>query len=208
MSHWDKEYEKWASVERHPVMGSEKVDKEEIKRREVIEEALTPHMVKLEAAKKILDLGAGAGTGMYLSEELAGKVIAIDITHKLLKYNYAKSKVQADMDLGYEGLSLPLQAESVEAVTSFFLMRYLHKHPHFVTEIARVMCKGGLVLVMDYDSIGYYKEVREFNADELAKELVKAGLINIKIKRVYTEVVADEASVEEKRLSLLSAIKG
>ena len=52
MSHWDKEYEKWASVERHPVMGSEKVDKEEIKRREVIEEALTPPYGKTWGGEK------------------------------------------------------------------------------------------------------------------------------------------------------------
>jgi demethylmenaquinone methyltransferase/2-methoxy-6-polyprenyl-1,4-benzoquinol methylase len=98
---------------------------------------------------RILDLATGSGD---LAAELAracpgSLVVGADFSPPMLAR--ARAKGVAHLVAG-DGLRLPFQAETFDAVTVAFGLRNMESWPGALLEMARVLRPGGHVLIMDF----------------------------------------------------------
>lgn len=99
---------------------------------------------KLVAGTTVLDAGAGEGYGSAMIAEVAKSVTAIDLEEPVL--------ARATKRYGFDGVlgnlvALPLADSTIEAVVSMQTIEHLHSPVDFVSECARVLRPGGLVVI-------------------------------------------------------------
>ena len=117
-------------------------------------------IVAAHNAARILDLATGSGDlAIAISRTLpAAAVVGADFCTPMLKIARRKNVpllVQAD------GLCLPFQDASFDAVTVAFGLRNMASWEGALREMARVLRSGGLLLVMDF-SLPRFAPLREF----------------------------------------------
>jgi len=119
--------------------------------------------VDIQNKKNILDVGCGTGT---VTEDIAsltdGCITGIDIDDK--KLEYAKTIIPDNVDLMMATvLDLPFKDSTFDLVVFSVILPYIKDQQKAVDEMARVTCKGGIVLatmVPDYADALYYPENR------------------------------------------------
>jgi len=101
--------------------------------------------------KVCLDLGCGTGYGsFFLLKKGAKIVIGGDKSEKALLYanNYYKSKQEKSLEFVYlNATSLPFVDNFFDVVISFELIEHLKDHETFLSEIKRVLKKGGILIL-------------------------------------------------------------
>jgi SAM-dependent methyltransferase len=138
-------------------------------------EAAYLHLLDDVAGGLLVEVGAGEGYGANLFAARADSVLAIDydelsIDHMATAYP-ALHAVRGNL------AALPLASRSVDTVASLQVIEHVWDHPQFVSECARVLRPGGLLLVSTPNRLtfspGLDKPVNpfhthEFTAPELA----------------------------------------
>ena len=116
-----------------------------------IERALAHHLPV--GARRLLDIGTGTGR---LLEVLAPKVeqaIGVDQSREMLalaRANLARAGIDnADIRLG-DMYALPFEADSFDVVTIHHVLHYADDPAAALSEAARVVRPGGVVLVVDF----------------------------------------------------------
>lgn len=152
-------------------------------------ERLSPVVID---ATRILDLGAASGNG---SRQLAkifrkSRVISFDLSGGMLKVAKKKKPLLSKLtELQGNAMQIPLQTGSIDLVFANLLLPWINDLPACLTEIARVLKKGGVFAfaTLGPDSL---KELREAWSDvddehhlnhfpdmhDVGDALVRAGL--------------------------------
>ncbi len=136
---WGLRSRHWTDPKKHFVASGSR------RQRQAIRAALDPFLQGvLNPATKLLDLGSGGLTQVYLPSTVLPRLTALDLSSPALLKSAAARRVLADADQ-----SLPFADSSFDFVSAFFLMRYLKDQKHLLGEIRRVLKPGGRVILLD-----------------------------------------------------------
>lgn len=169
--------------------------------------ALAEALLRTMTYQVVADLGAGEGTLSQLLAQRAEKVIAVDLSPKMVEFGRALAEKHNLPNLEYRIGDIeepPIEADSVDLA---FLSQALHhaEHPQKALDAAyRLLKPGGRLVVLDLLQHSF-EEARELYADrwlgfsesDLAAMLESAGFRNIET------VVADKESEAPKFQTLL-----
>lgn len=169
--------------------------------------ALAEALIKVLNYKQVADLGAGEGTLAQLLAQRAEKVIAVDISPKMVEFGQALAARNGLQNLEYRIGDIenpPIDEASLDLA---ILSQALHhaEHPQRALDAAfRILKPGGRLIVLDLLQHGF-GEARELYADrwlgfsesDLASMLEKSGFIQIET------VVADRETAAPKFQTLL-----
>ncbi len=169
--------------------------------------ALAEALLRTMTYQVVADLGAGEGTLSQLLAQRAEKVIAVDLSPKMVEFGSALAEKHNLPNLEYRIGDIedpPIEADSVDLA---FLSQALHhaEHPQKAINAAyRLLKPGGRLMVLDLLQHSF-EEARELYADrwlgfsesDLAAMLESAGFRHIET------VVADKESEAPKFQTLL-----
>jgi ubiquinone/menaquinone biosynthesis C-methylase UbiE len=169
--------------------------------------ALAESLIKILNYKVVADLGAGEGTLAQLLAQRAQKVIAVDLSPKMVEFgqNLARENGLANLEYRLGDIEQPpIQDASVDLA---ILSQALHhaEHPQRALDSAfRLLKPGGRLIVLDLLQ-HHFDQARELYADrwlgfsesDLALMLEKSAFIGIET------VVADRETAEPRFQTLL-----
>jgi len=169
--------------------------------------ALAEALIKVLNYKVVADLGAGEGTLAQLLAQRAEKVIAVDLSPKMVEFGQALALQNGLTNLEYRIGDIedpPIEEKSLDLA---ILSQALHhaEHPQRAMDAAfRMLKPGGRLIVLDLLQ-HHFDEARELYADrwlgfsesELAAMLEKAGFEGVET------IVADKESAAPNFQTLL-----
>ncbi len=170
--------------------------------------AIAEALIKILNYKVVADLGAGEGTLAQLLAQRAEKVIAVDLSPKMVEFGQSLATQHGLTNLEYRIGDIeepPIDSSSLDLA---ILSQALHhaEHPQRAINAAfRILKPGGRVIVLDLVQHSF-EEARELYADrwlgfsesELAGMLEKSGFQQIEI------IVADREESPPKFQTLLA----
>jgi SAM-dependent methyltransferase len=133
--------------------------------------------------RDVLEAGCGEGYGADLIADVARSVVGLDYDDSAVAHVRARYP-RVDMRQGNLA-DLPLPDASVDVVVNFQVIEHLWDQGRFVTECARVLRPGGVLLISTPNRITFSPgrdtpvnpfHTRELDADELVELLETAGL--------------------------------
>ena len=159
---------------------------------------LAEALLKAMPAGVVADLGAGEGTLSQLLAQRATKVIAVDISPKMVEFGQELARKNGLANLEFRLGDIeepPIKDRSVDLAVFSQALHHAGHPPRALAEARRILRPGGRVLVLDLLRHRFEK-ARELYADrwlgfgeaELAEMLEQAGFI-----RIETAVVDREA---------------
>src|SRR5579863_6555465 len=101
----------------------------------------------LVRGRDVLDIASGEGYGSAFLAQTARTVVGVDIDVQSVEHaqrSYAAANLR--FELG-SAQSIPLAAESVDAVVSFETIEHFYEQEEFIAEIRRVLRPGGLLVI-------------------------------------------------------------
>lgn len=169
--------------------------------------ALAEALIKVLNYKVVADLGAGEGTLAQLLAQRAEKVIAVDLSPKMVEFgqNLAVQNGLSNLEYRIGDIEAPpIENDSLDLA---ILSQALHhaEHPQRALDAAfRILKPGGRLIVLDL-LLHTFEEAREMYADrwlgfsesDLATMMEKSGFVQIET------VVADRESEAPKFQTLL-----
>jgi ubiquinone/menaquinone biosynthesis C-methylase UbiE len=147
------------------------------------------HIVRYQAAaelvkgKVVLDIASGSGYGSACLAEAAKHVYGVDIDADAISYakkNYGSKNVEF---IKGDGVSIPLDDNSVEMVVTFETIEHIEDYKTFMSEIRRVLKDDGLLVLSTPNDVEFpesnHFHIHEFERDEL-DQLIKKYFKNTK----------------------------
>lgn len=175
-------------------------------------EALTHLLLQLIPEVVVADLGAGEGLVSQLLAKRAKKVIAVDISPKMVEVGTELAKKAGLSNLEYRCGDIenpPIQKNSVDVV---ILSQALHHavEPQKALQAAHDILKsGGLLLILDLNQ-HTFEQARELYGDTwlgFSEADLRKMLSNVNFKRPLFSIVAREPSAPHFQTILASAVK-
>jgi SAM-dependent methyltransferase len=148
------------------------------RRHEAAYEALLPHL----RGQLVLEIGCGEGYGAALLAAVARRVIGLDydeltVEHAAATYPQA-TFVRANL------AALPVCESAFDAVASLQVIEHVWDHEHFLSECARALRPGGMLIVTTPNRLTFSAgpdapanpfHAQEFVADELVGLVERSG---------------------------------
>jgi ubiquinone/menaquinone biosynthesis methyltransferase len=111
----------------------------------------------LAPADRVLDLACGTGDLTLAAAATAGRVIGLDLTHRMLQLATARqlngvgSHLKRTVFICGDMLALPFPSASFDVVTTGYGLRNVPDLPAALQEIRRVLAPGGRLLSLDFN---------------------------------------------------------
>ena len=122
----------------------------------------------VEPGASVVEVGAGTGNFLDLFRDVAGRLIAVDVTEEMLRT--AGSRFPSiDLVIG-DGFRLPFQARSIDLVASAQMLHHVHEPLPLLRELRRVAKDGGAVLVIDQVAPESYEQTAFMNQLEAIRD--------------------------------------
>lgn len=124
----------------------------------------------LAAGRDVLDIACGEGYGAMLLAGAAKSVIGVDIAEEIVRHaqeKYAGSNLRFAQG---SCASIPLEANSIDLVTSFETIEHHDQHEQMLAEIKRVLRPNGVLIISSPDKY-HYSEARGYRNEFHVKEL-------------------------------------
>jgi len=169
--------------------------------------ALAEALIKILNYKVVADLGAGEGTLAQLLAQRADKVIAVDLSPKMVEFGQSLAVQNGLLNLEYRIGDIEQPPIDPESIDLAILSQALHhaENPQRALDAAfRIMKPGGRLIVLDLLQ-HHFEEARELYADrwlgfsesDLAAMLEKSGFTRIET------IIADRETAMPKFQTLL-----
>lgn len=134
------------------------------------------------ATKTVLDIASGSGYGTQLLAETAKKVYGVDVNEPAIKYaqaHYGATNIEYKVG---DGVSIPLDDDSVDVVITLETIEHIEDYRHFIKELKRVLKPDGLLIVSTPNELefaeGNHFHLHEFEYQELV-DVLKQDFKNI-----------------------------
>lgn len=158
--------------------------------------------------KRVLDVACGSGYGSnYLAKEGAKKVIGLDCSAEAIDYAKDKFSYKNLEFLVGDAHNLPFKDKSFDVVVGFEMIEHLNDTKRFLSEVKRVIKKGGIILLSTPNEENYpegnHYHIKEFLEDEL-KELLSSYFKLNKFfyqKNIASAVILDSDTLSEEESS-------
>lgn len=120
------------------------------------DESIKNNLLRLQILSKnmtLMDLGAGDG---YISRAVAKyvkKVIAVDISGKMLKELNKKAKAENLKNIETiesDGQDVPIEGESIDVICANMYLHHIDEPELAVKEISRILKPGGTIYISDF----------------------------------------------------------
>lgn len=170
------------------------------------------HIVRYEAVlpfvknKTVLDVASGSGYGTKLLASQARQVTGVDVSEEAVEYSKANFSAKNVTFKQGDGVSIPLEDNSVDVVVSFETIEHIDDYVTFMKEIKRVLKKDGTFILSTPNDIEYSVEnhfhIHEFQKKEL-QDLVKKYYSNLQtylqVDWVYSAIMEESKAGSEWR---------
>lgn len=103
----------------------------------------------LQPGERVLDLACGTGDIAFAAAAQGGRVVGLDLTHRMLQL--ASRKSAAATFLTGDMTHLPLASHAFDVVTTGYGLRNVPDLTAAIDEIARVLRPGGRLLSLDFN---------------------------------------------------------
>ena len=152
----------------------------------------------LDASWEVADLGCGTGQVTGTIAPWVKHVIAVDGSEAMLSAARARLSDCTNVELRRGDLeSVPIAARSVDIALLFLVLHYVSDVRQSIAEAARIVRKGGRVLIVDMEAHGR-AEYREqmghvwqgFEREQMQGWMTDAGLERVRFGRVGTDTEA------------------
>lgn len=162
--------------------------------------ALAEALIKVLNYRVVADLGAGEGTLAQLLAQRAEKVIAVDLSPKMVEFgqNLAIQNKLSNLEYRIGDIEAPpIEQESLDLAILSQALHHAERPQRALDAAYRILKPGGRLIVLDL-SQHHFEEARELYADrwlgfsesDLSEMLTKAGFTGIEIVVADREVNA------------------
>lgn len=159
--------------------------------------ALAEALLKVMVTGQVADLGAGEGTLSQLLAQRAEKVIAVDLSEKMVKFGADLAAKHGLANLEYRLGDLenpPLDPASIDLAMLSQALHHAASPQRAIDAAHRILKPGGRIVILDLLE-HQFEQARELYADvwlgfgeaELASMLEKAGFRDIETAVVFRE---------------------
>ena len=116
----------------------------------------------------VLEVGAGTANFLSLFEEIAGRLIAVDLTHGMLAT--ARSNHPDVRSIQGDGRRIPVASRSIDLVATAQALHHIHEPVPVLREMGRIAKDTGYVLVIDQVASERLEEALVMNELELIRD--------------------------------------
>jgi GT2 family glycosyltransferase/SAM-dependent methyltransferase/glycosyltransferase involved in cell wall biosynthesis len=119
---------------------------------------------ELVTGRKVLDLGSGEGFGSALLRDVAREVVGIDVDERTVEHsqlNYAGPGLEFRVASATDLSDFP--DDSFEAVVAFEVIEHIRDQEAVLSEVARVLAPGGVVIMSTPDRHEYSEATGQEN---------------------------------------------
>lgn len=156
---------------------------------------------RVRRGASVLEVGAGTGNFLSLFRDVAGLLLAVDLTHEMLRV--AREEHDGLALVVGDGYALPLASGTVELVTSAQTFHHIHRPVPVLQEMRRVVAPGGRVLVVDQIATERYEEAALMSDLEMVRDPTHAASRPASAMRIMVGAaglrIIDERIVEDEQ---------
>lgn len=168
---------------------------------------------QVKAGQTAADVGAGTG---FVTEELLKRglrVIALDQSQEMLDVLRQKLSGAEITCLQADAFALPLESESVDAVMANMFLHHVEYPQKALAEMARILKKGGRLVIADLDSHEHeFLRTEQFDVwlgfarSDIENWLANANLRNVRVEDLGEKCRSDScASCDSAAISIFIA---
>ena len=127
-----------------------------------------PEFSRVERGAVVVEVGAGTGNFLKLFAGFASRLIAVDLTHRMLAQ--ARAQTPAIDSVVADGARLPLESRSIDLVASAQSFHHIPEPLHILKEMKRVMAPRGRVLIVDQTAPESFEQAAAMNELEIVRD--------------------------------------
>ena len=122
----------------------------------------------IRSGDTVMEVGAGTGNFLELFRPVAGTLVAVDLTHKMLEQGRAEHPASAPVVA--DGNRLPFASRSIDLVACAQMLHHVWEPVPLLKEMRRVVKIGGRVLVVDQVAPESYEQTAFMNELEALRD--------------------------------------
>ncbi len=156
---------------------------------------------KLSKENYVLEIGCGEGYGTNILSQQVSNIIGLDVCEDTIGYASEKYKSNNLLFEKYDGIKLPYPDETFDVVISFQVIEHIPDDLNYISEIYRVLKKGGIFICTTVNKNGEKLStpfhVREYHPHDL-ENILKTKFSDVLLWGIRGDIEIQK--IEEKRI--------